>query len=208
MGHPREYRADKTNEPLEWIVLDAHVFVIIFCNLRNSFCFWNETILYCPSNSSVSSPMKDKHTTILNSLISWITKNEWMNEWTPATKGLFLWDYKALMKCLTVLSVKMMFNLSLVWDEENKSEKQTGSKWETQNLEIRYAAIKSKALRLFFIYLHVAGEKSIKLQSSLLPQSQVITFTVALNWEVSISSCLSPQAIPSCLLFQAVLRTS
>lgn len=52
------------------------------------------------------------------------------------------------------------------------------------------------------------GQKSTKLQGSLLPQSQTITSTVAVNWKVSISSCVSPEIIPNCLLFQAVLRTS
>lgn len=134
--------------------------------------------------------------------------NEWLNEHLQQKAYSFeitrhLWNAS--------LYFQSRWCLTLAWYEMKKikvKNKQTGSKWETQNLEIRYAAIKSKALRVFFIYLHVAGEKSIKLQSSLLPQSQVITFTVALNWEVSISSCLSPQAIPSCLLFQAVLRTS
>lgn len=99
----------------------------------------------------------------------------------------------------------------LPWYEMKKiivKNKQKCSKQETQNLEIRHAAIKSKALRLFVIYLHVTGQKSTKLQRSLLPQSQVITSTVAVNWEVSISSCLSPEIIPNCLLLQAVLRTS
>lgn len=41
---------------------------------------------------------------------------------THATKDLFLWDYKALLKHLTVLSVRMMPNLSLVRDEENSEE--------------------------------------------------------------------------------------
>lgn len=55
--------------------------------------------------------------------------NDWLNEGmfecsTHAPKDSFLWDYKALLKCLTELSVKMMPNLSLVRDREN-SEKQT-----------------------------------------------------------------------------------
>lgn len=72
---------------------------------------------------------------------------------------------------------------------------------------MRHATIKSKALRLFFIYLHVRGQKSTKLQRSLLPQSQTVTSTVAVKWKTSISSCVSPEIIPNCLLFQAVLRT-
>lgn len=74
--------------------------------------------------------------------------NDWLNESmfeysTHTMKDLFLWDYKALLKCLTVLSVKMMPNLSLAWDEEN-SEKQTNEnalnkkhksqKWDMQPL--------------------------------------------------------------------------
>lgn len=215
MGHPREYRADKTNERLEWMILDAHVVLIIFYNLRNSFHFWNETILYCPSNSFVSSQMKDKHTTTLNSFISWTTKNEWTNERTRLNvahmqQKTYFFEITRHFRN-TSLYIQLRWCLTLVWHEMKKiivKNKQKCSKQETQNLEIRHATIKSKALRLFFIYLHVTGQKSTKLQRSLLPQSQVITSTVAVNWEVSISSCLSPEIIPNCLLFQAVLRTS
>lgn len=52
------------------------------------------------------------------------------------------------------------------------------------------------------------GNKSNKLQRSLLPQNHVITSTAVVNWEMSMSSCFSSEIIPNCLLFQAVLRTS
>ena len=198
------------------MVLDVHVFLITFYNLRNSFHFWNETILYCPSNSSVSSQMKDKHTTILNSFISQTTK-KWMNEWMNACLNVVHMQQKTYSFEITrhfwnaSLYVQLRWCLTLAWYEVKKiivKHKQNCSKQETQNLEIRHVTIKFKALRLFFIYLHVTGQKSTKLQRSLLPQSQVITSTVAVNWEVSISSCLSPEIIPNCLLFQAALRTS
>lgn len=90
------YRADKTNEHLEWIVLDIHVFSIIFYNWRNSFHFWNEIILYYLPNSFVNSHMKDKQS-FLKSFISWTTKkmNERTNEHicecsTHATKDIFI----------------------------------------------------------------------------------------------------------------------
>lgn len=63
-------------------------------------------------------------------------------------------------------------------------------------------------LRLFFNYLHVMGQKTTKLQRSLLPQSHRITSTAVVSWEMSMSGCFSPKIIPSCLLFQAVLSTS
>lgn len=52
------------------------------------------------------------------------------------------------------------------------------------------------------------GQKSTKLQRSLLPQSHVITSTAVVSWEMSTSGCFSTEIIPNCLLFQAVLRTS
>lgn len=81
MRYPREYRAVRINEHLEWMVLDIHVFLIIFYNLRDSFHFWNDTTLSCPPNWFVSSQMKDKHVTILNTFISQSTKKPSMNDW-------------------------------------------------------------------------------------------------------------------------------
>lgn len=166
MGHPREYRADKTNERLEWMILDAHVVLIKFYNLRNSFHFWNETILYCPSNSFVSSQMKDKHTTTLNSFISRTTKNEWMNEWiclnvVHMQQKTYFFEITRHFRNAS-LYIQLRWCLTLVWHKMKKiivKNKQKCSKRETQNLEIRHATIKSKALRLFFYLLTCYGTK-------------------------------------------------
>lgn len=197
MGYPREYRACilvRTNVYLEWMVLDIHVFLIKFYNLRNSFHFQNDTSLSCPPKFTSQSTKKKKKSI-----------NDWLNEGmfecsTHTTKDLLLWDCNAPLKHLTVPSVKMMPHLRLVWEEENKvkiSEKQTNENASNKKHKIqkfRHATIKPKTevSRLFFTYLHVMGQKSNKLQRSLLPQSQTITSTVAVNWKVSISSlCLS-----------------
>lgn len=64
-----------------------------------------------------------------------------------------------------------------------------------------------QSFKTVFYLLTCYGKISTKLQRSLLPQSQTITSTVAVNWKVSISSCVSLEIIPNCLLFQAMLRT-